>query len=190
MPNTAVTEVGGLVHKHITLFRRTNFPPNRVVAEVSDSVNKYRKFFRRPDPTPVVCAAERNGGYIRNNIGAVPSVCNVPVTGSQALGSSHRLGRCCLWWTALPSHGIGSAAVSLILLLLLMVDSDDSNVVTLLIQPPSMQLHSIDNMIRVPKGSFFKVGKVRLAPFHICIYINSVVPKCCSIILHYVYSLE
>ena len=68
--------------------------------------------------------------------------------GSQALGSSHRLGRCCLWWTALPSHGIGSAAVLLILLLLLMVDSDDSNVVTLLIQPPSMQSHSIDNVVR------------------------------------------
>ena len=60
-PNTAVTEVGGLVHKHITFFRRTNFPPNRVVAEVSDSVYKYRKFFCRPDPTPVVCAAGRNG---------------------------------------------------------------------------------------------------------------------------------
>ena len=38
--------------------------------------------------------------------------------------------------------------MTLILLLLLMVDSDDSNVVTLLIQPPSMQSHSIDNMIR------------------------------------------
>ena len=78
----------------------------------------------------------------------MPSVCNEPVTGSQALGSSHRLGRCCLWWTALPSHGIGSSAVSLILLFLLMMDSDDTNVVTLLIQPPSMQPHSIDNMIR------------------------------------------
>ena len=147
-PNTAVTEVGGLVHKHITLFRRTNIPPNRVVAEVSDSVYKYRKFFRRADPTLVVCTAWRNGGCIRSNIGTVPSVCNEPVTGSQALGSSHRLGRCCLWWTTLPSHGIGSAAVLLILLLLLMVDSDDSNVVTLLIQPPSMQSHSIDNMVR------------------------------------------
>ena len=38
--------------------------------------------------------------------------------------------------------------MSLNLLLLLMVDSDDSNVVTLLIQPPSMQSRSIDNMIR------------------------------------------
>ena len=36
----------------------------------------------------------------------------------------------------------------LILLLLLMVDSDDLNVVTLLIQPPSMQPHSMDNMVR------------------------------------------
>ena len=78
--NTAITEVGGLLHKHLT--------PNRVVAEVSSSMYKYRKFFRRPDPTPVVCAAGRNGGYIRSNIGTVPSVCNEPVTGSQALGSS------------------------------------------------------------------------------------------------------
>ena len=37
----------------------------------------------------------------------------------------------------------------LILLLLLMVDSDDLNVVTLLlIQLPSMQSHSMDNMVR------------------------------------------
>ena len=36
----------------------------------------------------------------------------------------------------------------LTLLLLLMVDSDDSNVVTLLIQPPSMQSRGGDNMIR------------------------------------------
>ena len=147
-PNTAVTEVGGLVHKHIALFRQTNFPPNRVVAEVNNSVYKYRKFFRRPDPTPVVCAAGRNGGYIRSNIGTVPSLCNAPVTGSQALGSSHRLGRCCLWWTALPSHGIGSVAVVLILLLLLMVDSDDLNLVTLLIQLPGTQSHSMDNTVR------------------------------------------
>ena len=146
-PITAVMEVGGLVHKHLTLFRRTKFPLNRVVAEVSSSIYKYRKFFRRPDPTPVVCAAGRNGGFIRSNIGTVPSVCNEPVTGSQALGSSHRLGRCGLSWTALPSLGIGSAAVLLIFLPLLMVDSDDLNVVTLLIQPPSMQSHSRDNMV-------------------------------------------
>ena len=78
----------------------------------------------------------------------MPSVCNDPVTGSQALGSSHRLGQCGLLWTALPSLGIGSVAVLLILLHLLMVDSDDFNVVTLLIQPPSMQSHSGDNMVQ------------------------------------------
>ena len=78
----------------------------------------------------------------------MPSVCNKPVTGSHALGSPQRLERCCLWWAALPSHGIGSAEVTLILLLLVMVDSDDSNVVTLLIQLPSMQSRSGDNMIR------------------------------------------
>ena len=37
-PNRAITEVEGLVHKHIAFFHRTNFLPNRVVAEVSDSV--------------------------------------------------------------------------------------------------------------------------------------------------------
>ena len=121
-------------------------PPNRAVAEDNGSVHKHITFFRRTDQTPEVFAAGRNGGYIRSNIWTVSSVCNEPVTGSQALGSSHRLGRCCLWWTALPSHGMGSAAVSLTLLL--MVDSDDSNVVTLLIHPPSMQSRSGDNMIR------------------------------------------
>ena len=130
------------------LCRRQIFPPNRTVAEAGGSVHKHITFFRRTDPTLEVFAAGRNDDYIRSNIWTVPSVCNEPVTGSQALGSSHRLGRCCLWWAALPSHGIGSAEVTLILLLLLMVDSDDSNVVTLLIQPPSMQLRSGDNMIR------------------------------------------
>ena len=136
-PNRARTEVGGLIHKQIMFFRRTNFPPNRVRRNGSDSVYRYGKFFRRPDPTPVVYATGRNGVYIRSNTGTVPSVCNKPVTGSHSLGSSHRLGRCCLWWTALPSHGIGS--VSLILLLLLMVDSDDLNEVILLFQPTCIQ---------------------------------------------------
>ena len=118
---------------------RRMLPPNRAVSEDGGSVHKHITFFRRTDPTPEVFAAGRNGGYIRSNIWTMPSVCNEPVTGSQALGSSQRLERCCLWWAALPSHGIGSAEVTLILLLLLMVDSDDSNVVTRLIQSPSMQ---------------------------------------------------
>ena len=33
----------------------------------------------------------------------MPSVCNEPVTGSQAHGSSQRLGRCDLLWSAIPS---------------------------------------------------------------------------------------
>ena len=37
LPNTAVTEVGGLVHKHLT-----KFPPNRVVV----SLYQYMKFVR------------------------------------------------------------------------------------------------------------------------------------------------
>ena len=71
-----------------------------------------------------------------------------PVTGSQAHGSSHRLGRCDLLWSAIPSLGIGSATVLLILLQPLMVDSDNSNVVTLLLLPPRMPAHSGDNMVR------------------------------------------
>ena len=142
-PNTAVTKVGELVHEHLALFRRTNFPPNRFVV----SLYRYRKFVHRPNPTPEVCAAGRNGGYIRSNIGTVPSVCNEPVTGSQAHGSSHRLGRCDLVWSAIPSLGMGSATVLLILLHPLMVDSDDLNVVTLLFLPPRMQSRSGDNMI-------------------------------------------
>ena len=143
-PNTAATKVGGLVHEHLPLFRRTKFPPNRSVV----SLYRYRKFVRRPDPTPEVCAAGRNGGYIRSNRGTVPSVCNEPVTGSQAHGSSHRLGRCDLVWSAIPSFGMGSATVLLILLHPLMVDSDDLKVVTLLFLPPRMQSRSGDNMIR------------------------------------------
>ena len=78
----------------------------------------------------------------------MPSVCNEPVTGSQAHGSSHRRGRCYLLWAAIPSLRIGSATVLLILLQLLMVDSDDSNVVTLLFLLPRMREHSGDNMVR------------------------------------------
>ena len=143
-PNTAVTKVGGLVHEHLTFFRRTKFPPNIFVV----SLCRHRKFVRRPDPTQEVCATGRNGGYIRSNIGTVPSVCNEPVTGSQAHGLSHRLGRCDLLWSVIPSLGMGSATVLLILLHPLMVDSDDLNVVTLLFIPPRMQSHSGDNMVR------------------------------------------
>ena len=129
------------------LCRRRSLPPNRAIAEVGGSVHKHITFFRRTDPTPVVFAPGRNGDYIMSNIWTVLSVCNEPVTGSHVLGYSQILQRCCLWWTVLPSHGIGSAEVTLILLLLLMVDSNDSNVVTLLIQTPSMQSRSGDNMI-------------------------------------------
>ena len=37
-PNRARTEVGGLIHKQIMLFRRTNFLPNKVRRNGSDSV--------------------------------------------------------------------------------------------------------------------------------------------------------
>ena len=41
------------------------------------------------------------------------SVCNRPVTGSLAFGSSQRLGRCCLWLADLLFRWIGSAEVPL-----------------------------------------------------------------------------
>ena len=129
-PNKVVAEVGGSVYRHRKFVRRTGSTGHG--PRITDSNGSHRKFVCRPEPTLVVCVAGRNGGYIRSNIWTVPSVCNEPVTGSQALGSSQRLERCCLWWAALPSRGIGSAEVTLILLLLLMVDSDDLNVVTLI----------------------------------------------------------
>ena len=128
----------------MSTYRLPKFPPNGFVV----SLYRYRKFVRRPDPTPEVCAAGRNGGYIRSNIGTVRSVCDVPVTGSQAHGSCHRLGRCDLVWSVIPSLGMGSATVLLILLHPLMVDSDDLKIVTLLFLPPRMQSRSGDNMIR------------------------------------------
>ena len=145
-PNTAGMKVGRLVHEHLPLVRRTKFPPNRFVV----SLHRHRKFVRRPDPTPEVCAAGRYGGYIKSNRGTVPSVCNEPVTGSQANGSSHRLGRCDLVWSAIPSLGMGGGGATVLLILLhpLMVDGDDSKIVTLLFLPPRMQLRSGDNMIR------------------------------------------
>ena len=122
--------------------RRLSLPPNIVAADVCGSVQKHITLFRRTDWTPDDFAAGRNDDYIKSNLWTVPSVCKEPVTGSHALGSSQRPGRCCLWWAVLPSHGIGSAEVPLILLLLLMVGSDESNVVTLWIQPPSMHSRS------------------------------------------------
>ena len=35
-PNRSVTEASGSVHKHITLVRRTNFPPNEIAGGRND----------------------------------------------------------------------------------------------------------------------------------------------------------
>ena len=153
------------------------------------SLHRYRKFVRRPDPTPEVCAAGRYGGYIWSNGGTVSSVCNEPVTGSQAHGSSHRLGRCDFVWSAIPSLGMGGATVLLIILHPLMVDSADLKVVTLLFLPPRMQSRSGDNMIRpfswilhvvrTLYGQMAEVNSYILA----CIYMISTYVCCASFFL-------
>ena len=138
--DSAVVELNDL------LCRRLSFPPKKFVAD--GSVQQDITIFRRTDCPPDDFAAGRIGDYIRRNLWTVPSVCNEPVTGSHAFGSSRRLGRCCLWWAALPSHGIGSAEVPLILLLLLAVGSDELHEVTLLNQPAGMKSRSGENMTR------------------------------------------
>ena len=65
-PNRAVVEVGGSVHKHITFFRRTSFPPN--------------------EP-----AGGRNDDYIWLTSESNQSVCARPVTGSLCSGQLYGL---------------------------------------------------------------------------------------------------
>ena len=78
----------GTVELDDLIFRRTSFPPDEL-------------------------SAGRNGDYIWRDLWTGLSVCNRSVTGSLAFGSSHGLGRCCLWLAALPFRWIGSAEVPL-----------------------------------------------------------------------------
>ena len=64
--NRAVTEAGSSVHKHITLVRRTNFPPNET-------------------------AGGRNDDYIGQTSESNQSVCARPVTGSLCSGHVYGL---------------------------------------------------------------------------------------------------
>ena len=65
-PNRAITEAGGSVHKHITLVRRTNFPPNET-------------------------AGGRNDNYIGLTSESNQSACARPVTGSLCSGQVYGL---------------------------------------------------------------------------------------------------
>ena len=105
--------------------RRLSSVSKKFAADACGSVQQDITIFRHTDWPPDDFAAGRNGDYIRHDLWTGPSVCNEPVTGSHVFGSSQRLGRCCLWWAALPSHEIGSAEVPLIPLLLLVVSGDE-----------------------------------------------------------------
>ena len=65
-PNRAITGAGGSVHKHMTLVRRTNFPPKET-------------------------AGVRNDDYIRLTSESNQSVCGRPVTGSLCSGQVYGL---------------------------------------------------------------------------------------------------
>ena len=103
--------------------------------------------FRRTIWPPDEFAAGWKGDYLRPDLWTGPSVCNQPVTESLAFGSSQKLGRCCLWLAALPSHWIGTAEVPMRLHLLLAVSSSEPHEVTLLSQLAGMQLWSGASMI-------------------------------------------
>ena len=130
-----------MIHKQIMFFRRTNFPAKLCsVMAVTQYIDMGSFYAGR------ICRRTKRWLYKEQHRDCAVSMQQTSdgVTSSRIV---HRLGRCCLWWTALPSHGIGSASVSLILLLLLTVDSDDWNEVTLLFQPTCIQSCSIANMI-------------------------------------------
>ena len=65
----------------------------------------------RTNLPPDEFSAGRNDDYIWRDLWTRPSICNRPVTGSHGFGSSQRLGRCCLWLSALPVRWKGSAEV-------------------------------------------------------------------------------
>ena len=123
-----------------------SFPPEEfaagweTAAVACGAVLQDDMIFRRTNWPPDEFAAGRNGDYIWRDLWTGPSVCNQPVTGSLAFGSSQRLGRCCLWLAALPSHWIGSTEVPLRLHLLLAVSSREPHKVALLSQLTGMHL--------------------------------------------------
>ena len=103
--------------------------------------------FRRTNLPPDEFSAGRNGDFIWRDLWTGPSLCNQSVTGSHVFGSSHRLGRCCLWLPGLPFRWIGSAEVPLRHHLLLAVSRSESHEVTLSSQLTGMHFLSGASMI-------------------------------------------
>ena len=66
-------------------------PPRKFAADDCGSVQQHITIFRRTEWMPDDLAAGRNGDYIRCDMWTVPAVCNEPVTGSHAVGSSQDL---------------------------------------------------------------------------------------------------
>ena len=119
------------------IFRRTSFPPDKLSAGSDRNYTEHSTLWgfphidsaavdygagavelddliiRRMSFPPDELSAGRNGDYIWRDLWIGLSVCNRSVTGSLAFGSSHILGRCCLWLAALPFRWIRSAEVSL-----------------------------------------------------------------------------
>ena len=116
------------------IFRRTSFPPDELSAGRdrrcsivwgfprgdsaavdydTGAVELDDLIFRRTSFPPDELSAGRVRDYIWLDLWTGLSVRNRSVTGSLAFGSSHRLGRCCLWLAALPFRWIGSADVPL-----------------------------------------------------------------------------
>ena len=107
-----------------------------------DALNVVALMFRNTHLPQDEFSAERNGDYIWRNIWTGLSVCNRSVTGSLPFGSSHILGRCCLWLAGLPFRLIGSAGVPLRHHLLLAVSRSESHEVTLSSQLTGMHFLS------------------------------------------------
>ena len=87
-------------------------------------------------------SAGRDRDYIWRDLLTGLSVCNRSVTGSLTFGSSHRLGRCCLWLASLPFRWIGSAEVPLCHHLHLAVSRSESHEVEAPLHPP-LSRHSV-----------------------------------------------
>ena len=127
--NSAVVDCNA-VETDDLIFRRRSLPPEEVSAgrdgnygfpKIDSAADDYGTgagglddlIFRCTNLPPDEFSAGRNGDYIWRDLWPGLSVCNRSVTGSLALGSPHRLGRCCLRLAALPLRWIGSTEVPL-----------------------------------------------------------------------------
>ena len=148
-------------------FRRTSFPPDEISAgrdgidttdcntvwgfphmnSAAADCGAVDLIFRRTNFPPDDLSAGRDGDYIWRDMWTGLSVFNRSVTRSLPFGSSHRLGRCCLWLAGLPFCLIGSAEVPMRHHLLLAVSRRESHEVTLSNQLTGMHLLSGASMI-------------------------------------------